>query len=385
MVRYLLSVLVLCGAVRADDKPSPSMAAPLVVRSSLAPASTVFVREFPGRNDALVEQLAAICDAAGVELHVVPAGEPYAYNHIWLQDTVEFLERSDGSGTVALSANRNRALDEFARDRLPGVETLRVGDYREVFAKGEGGDSWIDWYGNLEASPPTDAWPNGRVLYGVNPATGAQMHPDVVNFFKTHGLQEPLALDVGWLTIKHVDEMVSFLPAEDGGFYVAVPNPLVAISLLKRLERDGHGDAPLLTTFEDGVTVSSLLSDEAFDVANEQLYRDRIEPMAAKLLKGIGVTKDRLIGLPVLFNAGGTPRTPNVVNCLVLPGHGGAKGHVAMADPNGPVIAGEDAFRAETRHRLAGVNAELHFVDDRQYHIWSGNVHCATNAIRPLK
>lgn len=378
MIRAAICLLMLSTTARAEEK------APLLVRSSLAPASTVFVREFPGRNDALLEQLGSICQQAGAELHVVPAGEPYAYNHIWLQDTVEFLERADGSGTVALAANRNRALDGFAKDRLPGVELLRVGEYREAFAKGEGGVSWIDWYGNLEASPPTEAWPHGRVLYGVDRERNAQLHPEVVRFLAAQGLQEPLPLDVGWLTIKHVDEMVSFLPTEGGGFLIGVPNPLTAISLLKRLERDGHGEAPMLTRFKKGATVSDLLADKEFLAANERMWLDRIEPMVVALCEGIGVKTKRVIGLPVLFQPGGLPRTPNVVNCLVLPGREGAAGHVAMADPNGPVIDGEDAFQAEVRRRLATVAAELHFVDDRQYHKWSGNVHCATNAIRPV-
>lgn len=358
---------------------------PLLVRSSLEPASTVFVREFPGRNDEFVEQLAAVCREAGAELHVVPAGEPYAYNHVWLQDCVEFLERADGSGTIALCGNRNQPIDEFAKDRLTGVQTLRVGQFRKEFAAGAGDDSWIDWYGNLEASPPTEAWPDGRVLYGVNPATGGRLHPEVVEFLAKQGRQEPLAIDVGWLTIRHVDEMSSFLPARGGGFYVAVPNPLTAISLLKRLEREGHGATPMLAPFEEGATVAALLADDAFVTHNERLWLERIEPAAKTLLDGIGVPEERVIGLPVLFKDGGEARTPNVVNCLVLPGRGGAPGHVAMSDPHGPVVGGEDQFQAEVRRRLADVDATIHFVDDRIYHKWSGNVHCATNAIRPIR
>ncbi|MEQ8847098.1 protein-arginine deiminase family protein [Botrimarina sp.] len=376
-LRMLAVFLVACTAA-ADE-------APLVVRSSLAPAETVFVREFPGRNERLVEQLRELCDAVGAELHVVPAGEPYAYNHVWLQDATEFLERSDGSGTVALAANRDRAIDAFAGDRLEGVPVLRVGEHRPDYARGEGGVSWIDWYGNLEASPPTDAWPHGRVLYGFDPASGAQLHPEVVDFLTEQGLQAPLRVDVGWLQIKHVDEMVSFLPAKGGGFYVAVPDPTAALDVLRGLAADGHGAAPLLGKYEAGATVAGVLADEPFVAENERLWAQRIEPAAKKLLSEIGVDADRLVRLPVLFHAGGAARTPNVVNALVLPGRDGAPGVVAMSDPDGPVVGGHDALRAEVVRRLEGVDAAVRFVDDRQYHKWSGNVHCATNAIRPLR
>lgn len=364
--------------------------APLLVQSSLAPASVVFVRELPGRNERFIEQLAACCLEVGAELHVVPTGDPYPENQVWLQDAVEFLERADGSGTVALLGVRNQAVDDFAKDRLTGIETLRIGEYREAFACGSSttskpGDAWIDWFGNLEASPPTAAWPNGRVLYGVNPATGGQLHPEMVAFFVEQGAQPPLALDVGWLTVRHVDEMSSFLPANDGGFFVVVPDPTVAIDLLENAAANGNGDAGMLAPYEEGTTVQSILDDKEFVAFNRRLWTDRIEPMSRVLLEGIGVETERLRRLPVLFMPTGEARTPNVVNCLVLPGKDGAAGVVAMSEPCGPVIDGVDLFKAEIERRLEGLNARLAFLDDQPYHRWSGNVHCATNAIRPLR
>ena len=364
--------------------------APLLVRPGTAAASHVFVREFPERNDRLIEQLTDFCAAARCELHVVPSGDPYDYNHIWLQDAIEFLSSAKGDSpfakpgwslSLSLAANRNRAIDLFPKDRLlgPSIGWIQVGEYRKQFAEGEGGASWIDWYGNLEASPPTKAYPEGRVLYGTDAARSAQLHPAVVDFLAAQQTQPPLALDVGWLTIKHTDEMVSFLPAKDGGFYVAAPDPTAAINTLRELQSAGHGATQMLDVFEQGVTIDSILADEDFIQANERLWAERIEPMAKTLCEGIGVSPDRLKRLPVLFQPSGLPRTPNVVNCLV------ANGHVAMADPNGPIIDGVDQLQAAVAELLTDAAVELHFVDDRQYHKWSGNVHCATNALRPIE
>ena len=222
------------------------------------------------------------------------------------------------------------------------------------------------------------------MLYGVDAEREAQLHPEVVALLGAQGVQSLVPLDVGWLTIKHTDEMVSFIPAKDGGFLVLVPDPTVALAVLREAQAAGHGATALLDVFEEGVTIDTLLADTAFVEANERLWRERIEPMSRELLEGIGANADQLRRMPVLFNAAGTPRTPNVVNCLVLPGADGVAGHVAMADPNGPVVDGVDRWQAETEKRLADAAATLHFVDDRQYHKWSGNVHCATNAIRPL-
>jgi hypothetical protein len=372
--------------VRVDpDQPVVTrriQVAPLMVRPATAPATTVLVREFPGRNDRMVSQLREIAAAAGVRLEIVPGDAPYPPHHIWLQDAVEFLAAASPRSSIAIAmpANRNRSIDLVARDRLlgPGVGYHRVGSYRHEFAEGEGGVSWIDWYGNLEASPPTPAYPQGRVLYGVDAQRGAELNPEVIAWLAAQGAQPPLALDVGWLTIKHVDEMLSFVPTREGSFRVLVPDTLRAIESLDRLSEHGHRDVPLLTNFESGTTVGALLDDADFIASNRRLQAETIEPMIATLLEGIGVGAEQLVRIPALFQPSGLSRVPNMVNCLVL------GEHVVMADPNGPIVDGVDVFQQAARDALQETGVTLHFVDDQQYHRWSGNVHCATNAIRPL-
>ena len=88
-----------------------------------------------------------------------------------------------------------------------------------------GGDSWADWYGNLEVSVPLPAHPSGRVIHGKNLLTGATFHPDVVAFLAAQGDQDPVWIDTSWLLIKHVDEIVAFLPGADGRGAILVPDP----------------------------------------------------------------------------------------------------------------------------------------------------------------
>ena len=86
-------------------------------------------------------------------------------------------------------------------------------------AESRAGTRWIDWYGNLEVSPPVKArngreFPFGRILTGVQKGLG--MHPDVLAFLEAQRLQSPpLIVDTSWLAIGHVDEVVSFVPAPD--------------------------------------------------------------------------------------------------------------------------------------------------------------------------
>ncbi|MDZ4656423.1 MAG: protein-arginine deiminase family protein [Bythopirellula sp.] len=356
--------------------------APLVAVPSIAPATHIFVREFPGRNEALLTGLKSVAKESNSELVIIPGGGPYADNHIWLQDAVEFFYSQTPRSRidVALPANRNQAVDMFASDRLlgPGFGFVRVGTYREKFALGEGGVSWIDWYGNLEVTPPVEDHPWGRLLYGIDREHEAQLNPEVVATLAAQGLQEPLALDVGWLVIKHADEMLAFVPSSDPKipFYVLVPDTTLALDLLANLQKSGKGDLPLFGTYEKDVTVDSLLAEAGFAESNRKLQVERIDPMIDSLVAGLKLDPSQIVRLPALFNGGGLSRMPNMVNCLV------ANGHLAMADPNGPLVDGEDAFQRDVRQRLAKLPVTIHFVDDQQYHRWSGNVHCATNALR---
>ena len=99
---------------------------------------------------------------------------------------------------------------------------------------------WIDWYGNLEATPPyADShgkrYPYGRVIVGKQ--RELTMHPGVMKFLEAQGLQwPPFVVDTSWLAIGHVDEVVNFVPAQNkAGFKVLLPSPQAARDMLEVL------------------------------------------------------------------------------------------------------------------------------------------------------
>lgn len=355
--------------------------APLVLSSSIERATTVFVRHYPGRNDAFLSALRDGAERAKADLHVVPGDAPYPPHHIWMQDATEFTSTKTARSqmVVALPANRDQAIDLFVRDRLlgPGIGYHRIGEYRPEFGLGEGGVSWIDWCGNLEVSPPIPGFPNGRVLYGEDRKNRAQFHPTIIEALRAQGAQPPFALDVGWLTIKHVDEMAAFLPGQNGvPFFVLVPDTGAALKILDTLDDAGHGDAAVFAAYEKGTTVGSLASDAGARELNNKLQLESIEPMIVALQQELKLRPEQLLRMPALFAEGGLSRMPNMVNCLVV------NGQVVMSDPCGPKIDGADPFQQAARAVLRPAPVAVDFVDDGLYHRWSGNVHCATNAIR---
>lgn len=360
--------------------------APWIMLANDRPAKVVYVREFPERNDAMLASLREHVPAAGAELFVVPRAEVSGYprHDIWLQDTLEigFTEMPGVRMPVVLQANRDKPIDDFSHAHLLGPDFgwFRIGEYRKPFGEGEGGLSWLDWFGNLEIAPPTAGYPLGRAYYGVAIDDGvAQLDPQIVEMIRAQRVQAPpLGLDVSWLAIKHVDEIVCWIPTgnPERPYRVLVPSVTAMIEELEGIVAAGHGDVPLLASFETGMTASSLLADSALMEHNRMLQRGHIDSNNRTVAEQFGISADDLLHLPALYHADGRSLVPNLVNSLVV------NDTIFLPDPDGPVVEGKDLFEESALRLLAGLPQKKIFLDDRQYHKWSGNVHCGTNALR---
>lgn len=359
--------------------------APFILLSNLNRGITLYAREFPGRNEAFIKSLSELVPQAGAELVLVPAGEPYNPRCIWLQDTLEigYSEMPGQKMNVVLKANRGRSLDNYPKNGLLGPDFgwVQVGTFREKYGQGRGGNGWLDWYGNLEVTPPLPRYPLGRIYYGHNPdgPKEASLNPEIVGMFEAQGIQAPaLKLDTGWLLIKHVDEVISFLPSgyREHPYKVLVVDTEAMLALLEKWVKDGLGEVPMLNLYSKKATVSSFAKNKELIDLNQSLQRKRIEPNIDLLKRELDLKEEDFIRVPSLFDKYGVSVVPNMVNSTIL------NGHILIVAPNGPVIDGKDQLEEEMRKLLSGLPLEPHFVDARQYHKWGGEVHCATNVRR---
>lgn len=359
--------------------------APFILLSNLNTGIALYAREFPGRNEAFIKSLSELVPQAGAELVVVPAGEPYNPRCIWLQDTLEigYSEMPGQRMNVVLKANRGRSLDNYPKDGLLGPDFgwIQVGTFREKYGQGRGGNGWLDWYGNLEVTPPLPKYPLGRIYYGHNPdgPKEASLNPEIVSMLEAQGIQGPaLKLDTGWLLIKHVDEVISFLPSGDQEhpYKVLVVDTEAMIALLEKWVKDGYGEIPMLDLYSKKATVSSSAKNKNLIDLNQSLQRERIEPNIDLLKRELDLREEDFIRVPSFFDKYGVSLVPNMVNSTIL------NGHIFIVAPNGPVIDGKDQLEEEMRKLLLGLPLVPHFIDAGQYHKWGGEVHCATNVRR---
>ena len=328
--------------------------APVLLRPATARAKEVFLATGRYDNGPFMAALRGALEPLGVPLTIHPAAD---WREMWMQDTMEVATASIAGATMHVVLAGLRGADSFPPKLLgPDTAVAAVGEPRGL----EGGDAWADWYGNLEVSPPLAGHPQGRAIYGKNVRTGETFHPEVVRFLMAQGEQDPLWIDTSWLAIKHVDEIVAFLPGPDGRGVVVVPDPEEGLRLAGSIE-------PVAGT-ADSVAANRRIAEII-----EEMLAGGTEPTRAGmhgtasgaqsrgLLSLLGWGRERVVRLPVAFR----------VPADGLRADGGVAGAAALwSNPvnalfaNGTVICGScdmpERVRETCRERFRTAGDRLH-------------------------
>lgn len=334
----------------------------------------------------------------------------------WAQDFVEFgymaMPARGGGMKIIRVAIRSpqptrsagRALFDL---RGPGTGVVQIG-----------GDNYhqADSFGNLETVPPYEAngkrYPSGRVIYG-DAGDGLSPHRDMVTFFEAQEAQDPIVLDTSWLVIAHVDEFVQFLPADnDRGWVIAIKDVPAGLEVLRDAQRRGFGSRPAFSVGgERELSIDEVLADEDLMLKNEQARR-RVELNLSILLAETGVPEEEVLRIPGLFHTAefaaeiesedaasflppdlDWPREkivygpgsliayyPAAVNGVVVDRH-----NYIMPSQWGPVIDDVDLMSEAVSRVYAKVGITTWSVDDwYSHHLFGGEVHCGTNAMREI-
>ncbi|MDQ4090295.1 MAG: protein-arginine deiminase [Actinomycetota bacterium] len=362
--------------------------APWIMTPNTLPAAEVFAcdtRAAQPSNERFLEELQQACDDVGVPLRIVPLD--VNQNDRWIQDEVEFgfSESPTHVLPVVCDSPRDRELSHWAQ--------LQVGPDFGHFQLGGSTPNSLDSFGNLEVSPPVTVrgreYPFGRIVFGgraygdYGPDT-RQMMPELRRFLHAQKVQAPIELYTDWLVVGHVDEIVTFVPADnDKRFQTLLASPRKAEGILDRLMAEGHGDAVMFEGLRRGsgqsaeISVKELKDDRRFWEANAR-FQAIMDLNREMLIMELEVTEADVIEVPVLFwpEEGRTAAFfPDMVNHLVL-------GDVSIVPrPYGPKVDGEDVFEQALRQALP--KRDVRFIDDwYSYHEMLGEVHCGTNTRR---
>jgi hypothetical protein len=374
-----LSVLPAPGPRHAvleiDRKPFPVAASPCVVLSGLAPAKAVLVTDHPLTR--------VFLDRLRREAHapVIAVPVPASGSDIWMQDCIEVLNALPASPRhavvpVALTGLRRRhdqGLDCAALDRA-APRALQTALPETVFLSP--GNSlpnrrWIDWYGNLESTPPLPGFPHGRLLVGKQ--NDLEIHPELLTFLRDQEIQwPPITVDVGMLAIGHADEVATFLPADTPrGWVCAVISPRRGRQILETVVASNGGRATIPLGKGRSTTAAALLSRLATD-SRARTEEQRAEDSVKALAGAMGLTENEVLEIPVLLQNGAC-LLPNPVNGIVL-----GKRYLTP-DPLIP------QFREDVEKQFQTTEARIVWMNSVEpFHVRGGELHCGTQVVRCL-
>jgi protein-arginine deiminase len=346
------------------------------------------VRTFSVPSREFVSDFRAACRRSEVAPHVENSFD------VWMQDEMQwgYTQTARATLPVVLHMHRQRPLQAYVRSLLaPDVGYFRAFDYPAEANS-------LDYGGNLEVTPPVEGFPLGRIYLGGTPSQDTavdtfrsrRMHPRLQGFLRRQGMQAPIRLRTDWLTVGHVDEIVSFLPdRRNDSFVMVLASPRRGLEILRRLPPETPLHANYRATF--GLTTVGQMFEKTYLLRSFEDYNldidarifgtDPTQPEAGsvkrKLMEALGLPEERVIELPVLFynlSAGvwqASAMTPNLVNVTSV----------------GDLVLVGDPFFAELRavaeEAFTALGLQAEWMDDwRVYHSQLGNVHCGTNEMR---
>jgi protein-arginine deiminase len=361
--------------------------APFQLASSLDPVELVLVVK--NRLTAnFIPALKALLTRIGVPLQVI-APEDDTLSDVWMQDTVEigrYVVPGKAGPQQVVGVLAGLRAEHDGMDCKPLDHAVRAHFLAQnavlIEAAARPNTRWIDWYGNLEVSPPVKSlagrvFPLGRVLVGKQ--RELEMHPDILRFLEAQGAQTPaITVDTSWLEVGHVDEVINFVPApNEPGFRVLLPSPARARAILASMAERAP-QCPVFVGTEAEMSTISLLNEVAESDENISIQQI-LDDTQRMLCTELGIDENDFITIPALFREGQAV-IPNCVNCLVV------NNHVILPEPKGPVVDGRDAFAAPIRVAFEALGLSVHFIDNWEpYHVRAGEVHCGTNAVRRVR
>ncbi|NXF27866.1 PADI1 deiminase, partial [Rhodinocichla rosea] len=217
---------------------------------------------------------------------------------------------------------------------------------------------------------------------------GRRMCRAVRDFLFAQTVQAPLEVYSEWLSVGHVDEFLTFVPALDRkGFRLLLASPNACYKLFKEKQQQGHGEATQFIGCAQGWGEIQAGSSrvrgwdvEGWDGSSGSFPQRCIDWNRDLLKQELGLSEQDIVDIPQLFiltNSRADALFPDMVNMLVL------GRHLGIPKPFGPVVGGRCCLEQRVRELLEPLGLSCTFIDDFfSYHVLSGDVHCGTNVRR---
>ena len=358
------------GNIIATDTISMGVA-PWIMSPNTAPVSEVHISD-RGDNQKIVQEVKTIVETTDAKVKVTPGAT------LWMQGTQEigYVQFPNAEGLkdypVVLKGNRSAEIDDYAQSLMnQNFGWFEMGKPRQLDVLNQ----WADWYNNLAVTPALPEYPLGRIYYGT--ADNVSLNPEIIEFLKAQKIQgEPVGIDTSWLMVRHVDEIINFIPSFSGEPLMLIASPGEGIKLLKELAKQGYEGAAINRGLSTQTTVRATLNNQLLIQHNQNLQKQKIEPLINQLKQEFNLRTDQIIEIPALFSYSGYAWWPNLINSVYV------NGELLVSNPKGPLIDGQDYTQEDFKRRVAVAGINVNFLEDDYYQELQGNIYSATNTTR---
>jgi hypothetical protein len=298
---------------------------------------------------------------------------------LWIQDQmlVGFRSWPTGVGsswqTAMLNSSRHRTGSEYGPPFLHNQVNDLLGPGQSVYWFTPPDDNTFNSFGNVDAFPPTQSETHGRIYYGWtnNPTPNRpQISQSIRDFFAQQaelGPQaEPVTFNTSWLSVGHIDEIMSIQMTGNDTFRAIVADAQMGIDILANADQSEVLIAAWLATYIDPETIGDIRND--LDGFNTNIAAT-LDDLATSLVQ-MGL---QVVRVPAYFAE--VTRGGEVYAVSLLPNM------VNMLNVNGTLITLDpmfEPFRQAMENALGGVE----WIGDFNIHGAFGGLHCATNTRR---
>jgi protein-arginine deiminase len=382
--------------------------APVMTRHHLDPAEKIYVAKLSGtESTSMRADLKAAATAAGVPGGVDELSSSKVSGDQWTQDYFETAYTSmpaEGGQHVmhvfyrsanVFSSSKTAPLRPAGRVVFTYFRGPDKAGVQQFDVKHEGDMDSLNSFGNTETIPPytlgDKSYPLGRLLRGSVPS----FHPDktFAAMLEAQKVQPPVYINTSWLLVGHVDETVSFIKVDSPrGWALVVNDAAMAKKMLEDAQAAGHGGEKLFVgkkwlddngkEYSAEATIDAVLMDADVMKTSQEAIAE-VDAQLDIIKSETGLTDDEIIHIPYLhmsIQGYSIAYQPGTVNGIYL-----SDKIFGAPAPHGPVIDGQDIFKAQMEGAFSERGVEVKWIEDWDlYHRLSGEVHCGTNTVRKV-
>lgn len=382
--------------------------APIILTPNCLPVKTVYLSEMDGaqNNHSFLKEVTEVLKETKHD-YVIVRNPHISMYHRWMQDIFKFGYFTDGTHIQYIVLQGPHLLAQTQS----GADISYIYSYFKnlpIYNFDFSSDRNLDAFGNVQIIPPIGSeYPLGRIIYGISDEeTQPNISYNLMSFLEGQQIQKPIRVNTGWLSVGHVDEILSYIPDPNHrlGFRVLIASTQKFYQLINKLPKDQliFDNKDIYYLFEQADRVPYQHKYEAKDkkqcvyqtkiktkdlldwtdlITINQYYQKKLDNIKQIIMCELGLKNQEIYEIPIYYwpksiSVRAKSIMPNMVNNLFI------ENQLLVPKPFGPNINGVDIFENYFKSCMPK-QTKVNFIKNWEaYYLLEGDINCGTNTMR---